>query len=318
MGEAKRALITGIAGGLARHVARRLHAEGYAIVGVDYRRPAPLDIPAELHQAAYHRTRCADVIRRFRPTHVLHLGRVGDLSERMSDRFNLNVLGGQRILDYALEVGARRMVVLSTFHIYGAHPQNHVPIAEDEPLRAGTDFPEIADAIQLDTRATIWAYQHREVPTVVLRPTNVIGPAVRNAMSSFLRLPRVPVPMGFDPMTQFVHEDDLTEAIARMTESDAIGVVNVPGPYPIPWRRALAVTGARVVPVPDALLFSALRVAGAFRRTPPAYLINFFKYPCVIDGAKLEATLGWAPAIEPERAIRETLSSTAFDGAVGR
>jgi UDP-glucose 4-epimerase len=301
------ALITGIAGGLGRLVAGRFHRRGYQVVGVDYRRCDPLPVPATLYQAAYHKSRIEDIFRRHRPTHVLHLGRVGDLRQRIEQRYNLNVVGSRRVMDLALRFRARRLVVLSTFHIYGAHPLNHIPISEDEPPRAGTEFPQIADAIDLDNAAVVWAYQHPELETAVLRPTNVIGPDIRNAMSTFLRLPRVPVMMGFDPMTQFIHQDDLAEAIVRMAEDHLVGAFNVAGPRPVPWRKALRAIDARVLPIPTTVALGYLRLAGLVTDAFPPYLVNFLKFSCVISDEKIRLALDWRPEVEPEEALRSAV-----------
>ena len=303
----RRALITGIAGSLASIVARRLYERGYEIIGVDYRTPQVLDFPAQLYRANYNKTKIEDIFRRHPPSHVFHLGRVGNLKERLGKRFDLNVIGSRKVMDLSVRTGARRLVVLSTFHIYGADPHNHIPIYEDEPLRAGSEFPQIADAIQLDNQALTWAYQHPELKTAILRPTNVIGPAITNAMSQFLRLKAVPVLMGFDPMTQFIHQDDLAEAIERMAENEGVGVYNVAGPRPVPWRRALEVAGMSTIPVPSSIAMGYLKLAGAISPSFPPYLLRFFKYPCVISDAKIREALGWTPTVAPEDAIRETV-----------
>lgn len=307
-----RALITGIAGGLAGLVGRRLHRRGYEIIGIDYRPPRVLDYPAQLYQASYNKTKIEDIFRRHPPSHVFHLGRVGNLKERPGKRFDLNVIGSRKVMDLCVRAGARRLVVLSTYHIYGAHPHNHIPIFEEDPLRAGPDFPQIADAIQLDNQALTWAYQHPELKTAVLRPTNVIGPAITNAMSRFLRLKVVPALMGFDPMTQFVHQDDLADVIERIGESDDVGVFNVSGPRAIPWRKALEIAGMSTVPVPSSVAMSYLRIAGAVSHSFPPYLVRFFQYPCVISGEKIRRTVGWAPRIDAEDAVRETARSARF------
>ncbi|MFW5740210.1 MAG: NAD-dependent epimerase/dehydratase family protein, partial [Myxococcota bacterium] len=171
-------LVTGIVGGLAQSVARALRAQGHRVVGVDYR-PMPLRnrLPdgVTVFRANYNKTRIEEPFRRHRPTLVLHLGRVGNLKEEVGKRFALNVVGSQRITAMCLKYGVRRMVVLSTFHIYGADALNPTPIYEEDPLRAGTRFPEIADAIQLDNQAVMEMYRHPQLQTVVLRPCNVIG-----------------------------------------------------------------------------------------------------------------------------------------------
>ena len=211
-------LVTGFAGGLAQNVAERLAASGDEVIGADYRPVTELrhtlhSVP--LYRANYNKTAIEAVFKKHRIARVLHLGRVGNLSEAVDKRFDLNVIGTQKIMDLAVEHQVRRMVVLSTFHIYGAHPSNHIPIAEEEPLRSSVDFPQLGDALQLDGLASNWVYRHAGAHVCVLRPTNVIGATISNTMSNYLRRPRVAKMVGFDPMWQFLHEDDLARAIDR-------------------------------------------------------------------------------------------------------
>src|SRR5688572_20785225 len=273
-----RALITGIAGGLARLVAEQLHKRGAEIVGVDYRAlTKPLSHPAEVYRANYNKTKIEDIFRRHPPTHVIHLGRVGNLKQTVEKRFDLNVLGSRKVMDLSLRYRVQRLIVLSTFHIYGAHPNNHIPIYEDDPLRAGADFPQIADAIQLDNQALAWMWQHPKVRAVILRPTNVVGPNIQNAMSSFLRSKRIPVMIGYDPMEQFVHEIDLVSAILTALASEELGVYNVAGLGSIPWSRTIDVVAKKRLYVPSSLAMSYLRMAGLVSDSLPPYMVNFLK-----------------------------------------
>ena len=303
-----RYLVTGMAGGLAQLVAEKLLARGHEVVGVDYRPTPKLDAALAkmpIHRASYNKTAIEDLFRKYRLTGVLHLGRVGNLKESAGKRFDLNVVGSQKILNLCVSNGVRDLLVLSTFHIYGAHPHNHIPIAEEEPLRAGFDFPQLADAIQLDSMASTWVWRHPEVRTVVLRPTNVVGPTINNTMSKFLRLERVPHVMGFNPMMQFVHEDDLAEAIVAAALGEARGIYNVAGPSVIPWRTAIEIAGARSVPIPSSLASAYVRMFSGF----PEYLINFFRYPCVVSDALFRRVFDW----EPKVPIRDTIWSAVED-----
>ena len=312
-------LITGMAGGLAQLAGAELARRGKEVIGVDYRPvPGPLSFPVTLYQANYNKTRIEDAFRRHRPMRVLHLGRVGNLKETSGKRFDLNVLGSRKLLDLCCKYEVRRLLVLSTFHIYGAHPSNHTPIYEDEPLRAGMDFPQIGDAIQLDNQAMLWIHSHPEVKPVLLRPTNVVGPHLRNAISTFLRLPTLPLMMGFDPMVQFIHEQDLITAICAATESDATGGFNVAGAPAMPWRAALRLTGARLIGVPAIMATAYLRLSSIFGPSFPPYLINFFKYPCVIGDQAFRETFHWAHQVGEVECIRSTVGrlwETAADGS---
>ncbi|MEW5851681.1 MAG: NAD-dependent epimerase/dehydratase family protein [Myxococcota bacterium] len=300
-------LVTGMAGGLSRLVAQRLLALGHQVVGADYRPlPAPLPDGMPFYQANYNKTRIEDIFKRHKVDSVLHLGRVGNLKESMGKRFDLNVVGSQKIMNLCLQHGVKRLVVLSTFHIYGAHPANHIPIYEDEPLRAGTNFPQLADAIQLDNMACQWVYQHRKVRTVVVRPTNVVGPLIHNTMSQFLRLRYIPHLAGFNPMTQFIYQDDLADAVVAAHEGDAAGVFNLTGDAVVPWRTALKLVKADTFPLPAPLVSGYLRLISGF----PQYLMNFFLYPCVISDRAFREKFPWRPQVSLQDALWRTVEET--------
>ncbi len=311
----KTCLITGITGGMARLAGQRLADMGHEIVGVDYRSvPQDPGFEATLYQANYNKTRIEDIFRRHRPEMVLHLGRVGNLKVDTAKRFDLNVVGSSKVMSLCRKYKTQRLVVLSTFHIYGAHPHNHTPIYEDEPLRAGTGFPQLGDAIQLDNQAVMWIWRHPEVKTVVLRPCNVVGPTINNAMSRFLRQEVKPLMMGFNPMVQFIHQEDLVTAILAAATGDTVGVFNLAGKDSIPWREALQLAGGRLVPVPADLAALALRVLRTFTAALPPYMVNFTKYPCVISDQAFRDALGWEPTRNPRESI---LSTTGRMGAGG-
>jgi len=302
---AKNVLITGISGSLSQRVAERMLAQGHHVVGVDYRPPPQgLHPNIKFYLANYNKTKIEDVFKKHRFDSVLHLGRVGNLKESLGKRFDLNVVGSQKIMNLCVANNVKRVVVLSTFHIYGAHPANHIPIFEDEPLRAGGDFPQIADAIQLDNMASQWVYQHRKTKTVVLRPTNVIGPTIHNAMSSLLRRPRIPYLAGFNPMTQFIHEDDLAAAVLAAEAGDGVGVYNVAGSGVMPWMTALKLARAKTFPLPYTAVIAYLKMFSAF----PLYLVNFFRYPCVISDRHFRETFGWEPKVSLEDSVWTTVA----------
>lgn len=307
-------LVSGIVGGLAQRVAEKLLAAGHTVLGVDYRRMREV-LPSGLQQlkvyrANYNKTIIEDVFRHNQIDTVLHLGRVGNLKESAGKRFDLNVVGSQKIMNLCAQHGVKRLVVLSTFHIYGAHPANHIPIAEDEPLRAGLQFPQIADAIQMDNMASTWVWRHPEVKTIVLRPTNIIGPTLHNTMSQFLRLSRAPYLLGFNPMTQFVHEDDMADAIVTAAQNELCGIYNIAGPDVIPWRTALKLAHALQFPITEGLASLFMRAAGSF----PHYLINFFRYPCVISDRAFRSQSGWAPRVDMEQTVWSTVASARAPG----
>ena len=129
-------LLTGASGQLARLAAIQLLAEGHDVVGMDVRRRPHPDVqaPFEYVKRYDHRT-VAEVFREHRPDAMIHLGvRAGGFQAEAKSRYTQNVLGTRHLLELSVKHRLRRVIVLGTFHVYGAHPHNPTFLAEDAPL----------------------------------------------------------------------------------------------------------------------------------------------------------------------------------------
>jgi len=288
-------LVTGAAGALARIVMEQL-VEDHEVVGVDVRRlldgrliPGPFE-----YVRRYNQRRMADVFRRHRPDALLHLGRARSMELSTRKRYDQNVLGTRYLLELCAHGGVREVVVLSTFHVYGAHQYNHVLLDEDEPLRAIQTFPEIADSVELDHAATTFLWRHREARTVVLRPVHIVGPSLNNLMSRLLRLRRCPKLWGYDPLMQFMHERDAARAILLALTGDRVGVYNVAGEGVVPWSRAIRLAGRRPMAIPHVLAYPA--AAALPERFFPDHLLDYFRYATVVSDQRFREEYGFTPA----------------------
>lgn len=297
-------MITGMCGGLARLVAARLEAD-YQVIGVDPRPRSP-HIPPQLAfvRADYAKSRMLDVFRQHELEGVIHIGRRGVTSENAYVRFDQNVIGTAKILEACARHGVRKVVVLSSFHVYGAHPFNPTPITEDQPLRASQSIPELADAVQLDNTASTWMWQNRDVRTAILRPVNILGPSLSNAMCRFFRSPVLPYLAGFDPMMQFIHEEDMAQAIEQAYRHDLRGIFNVAGGSTVPFTLALALLGGLRVPVPHLFAFPLVGALASLHVTFPAHLMDFFRYPCVLSDEAFRAATRYAPTRDTSTTLR--------------
>lgn len=311
----KTILVTGAAGPLARLVAEHL-ADKAELVGADVRPlPEGSSFPGPFYEAYYTQRKMDDVFRRHKPDALVHLGRIrGAEGESFSHRYTQNVLGTRHLLDLSLKSGVKRVVVLSTFHVYGAHQHNHIHIREDAPLRASQIFPELADAVELDHAATGFLWRHRKVETVVLRPANIVGPSLNNMISRLLRSRVVPVLLGYDPMMQFIHEQDAARAIAQVVQQGGYGVFNVAGEGVVPWSHAVKLAGADALPVPHLLAYPLVGMLQRWGRLFPKHLIDYFRYPTIIDDAAFRAAYQLAPrftTVETLRSVHGGASSPA-------
>ncbi|MBW2279359.1 MAG: NAD-dependent epimerase/dehydratase family protein [Deltaproteobacteria bacterium] len=295
----QKVLITGIASGLGRLVARRLR-NTCQVVGADRDQWT-----ARLPELPFYRVDLRargfeEVFRAERPDAVVHLGFVRHFRASANERYDVNVRGTRRLLDHCRRHGVKRVLVLSTSYVYGAMPENPCFMDEEYPLSASRNYPEIRDLVEVDTIATSFMWRHVDIDTSVIRPVPTLGYYVESTIGSYLRTNPVVVAMGFDPMMQFLHEDDLAEAVALSVEKGLRGVYNLAGPGQVPLRVAIRETGGRALPLPDPVLRRyASRVMGL-----PSGAIDFIKFPCTIDGARFVRDTGFRPQVGLKEAFR--------------
>ncbi|WP_100640513.1 SDR family oxidoreductase [Marinobacter salexigens] len=288
-------LITGAAGALAQQVIARLR-ESCNLVAVDARIQVDLgdDIPS--YCIDFNKRRFEDLFRRYQFDSVIHMGRIRSSQLSRMRRYNANVLGTQKLLDLSHKYGIRRVVVLSTYHVYGAMAYNPSLIDESAPLKSAGLSADLIDSVELENLASIYLWRYPNLNISVLRPCNIVGPSVRNTMGKLLASPLAPVMAGFSPMMQFIHIDDMADAIVLASNKPTRGIFNVAPNDWVAYQRALELCGCIRIPIPSippVLPRVILRTLGMERF--PAYLMDFFKYPVVIDGRAFEKEFGFTP-----------------------
>jgi UDP-glucose 4-epimerase len=291
----EKVLITGISGGQGRLLARRL-LESYEVCGVD--RVAWEGHPREIafHSVDLRKKRFEDVIRTELPTAVVHMGFIRHFRAGESVRHDVNVRGTKQLLDHCVNHGVQALVVLSSSYVYGAFPENPYYMDEDSPLSASRSYPEIRDLVEVDTLASAFLWRYPHIRTCVLRPVNVLGYYVHSMIGQYLREARIPTVMGFDPMMQFIHEEDLSEAIALALEHGLQGVFNVTGPGEVPLHTAIRETGGTALPIPEPIIRSLFERLFRWGLLPyPSGAIDYLKYPITVSGDRFVDATNFRP-----------------------
>jgi len=291
----KSILIIGMSGGLAKITTKKIldkfpHAE---ICGVDSRNLDTTNYPENVNfiQMKYTRGNFEKLFREKKFDTVFHLARMSHSSANpmitVSKRLDLNLMGTRRILDLSLKFNVKRIIILSTYHVYGALPENPVYLKEDSALKASIKYPELRDVVEMDQMATSWMWKNKEaIETVILRPCNVIGPRLNNTITEYLTANYAPIGIDFNPMFQFIHEEDMSNVLCQSIESISPGIYNVAHPETIPLREAKKITSDGGIPT---LLFALEKIGKIIKQvwTFPDYLIHYLMYPCIIDSSPL-------------------------------
>jgi UDP-glucose 4-epimerase len=296
-------LITGICGRLGRRLARLLHRER-SVVGIDRRafEGRPKDI--QHFQIDIRRKKTQDIFRQQSFAAVVHLGVMHDPRASQAEHHSWNVAGFQRLLEFVAQYNVPKLVVLSSSNVYGPRPDNPQFIDEDAPLLGGAAFSEIRDLIEVDMLAQSFFWKRPETETVILRPAHILG-GVRNAPSNYLRLKVIPTLMGFDPMVQVIHQDDVVTAIGCALRPGIRGIYNLAGPPPLPLSRLIGLTGRTRVAIPHFLAQSVIKRLWSFRATSfPAPELDHIRYVCMVDDRRAREVLGYTHAHEIAETVR--------------
>ncbi len=300
MSAPKKILLIGIAGGLAQMTARLILTEhpDWEIIGVDSRDLSRVPQLKGLTsmRIKYSRGNFENVFRSHDFDAVYHLGRISHSSSSdnvLAKRIDLSVMGTNRILELCERSGVKKVVILSTFHVYGAYADNSIFLREDAPLRASVKHPELRDVVEMDQICTNWMWKNQnDISTVVLRPCNIVGTLIQNAMTKFLAGPVALRPMDYNPFFQFVHEFDMAQILYKALENLPTGTYNVAGDEYISLREALDVVGTKGIPFPMMLGGPLNNLIRKINIDVPDYLLDYMKYSCLISNTELKKHLG--------------------------
>ena len=295
-------LIVGVGGALARMVALKLREAGHGVIGLD-RRPwwdAPRDI--QVHEVDIRKRAAEDVFRRERPDCVVHMATVNALSASGEERARINIAGTRAVFDHSVAHGVKHVVVVGRHTYYGASADSPLYHTENEPPSGIGNFPELADLVAADLYAANMLWRQPALTTTVLRLVYTLGPSKTGTLSSFLRGKRVPMVFGFDPLFQFIEEDDAARGITLAVDKRPRGIFNVCGPMAIPLGTIAGETGRTVIPIPEPILVQMLGRFG-FPNLPRGAL-EHIKFPIVVDGSAYRAATGFVHSTSEVEALR--------------
>jgi len=286
-------LVTGIAGHMGRLVAHLLLEQGHEVLGLDRRAWYHPPEGIRVFQADIRKRPAEDVFRTQQPDAVIHMATVTHLTHRSEDRNRINLKGTQAFFEHCHRYGVKQAIFVGRHTFYGAAADSNLYHTEPEPPMAVHTFPELSDLVAADLYAGATLWRHPEIDTAVLRCCYTLGPLKQGTLSAFLRGPRVPTVLGFDPLFQFLHERDAARAITLSLRKGLRGVYNIAGPPPVPLSIVIRETGRRNLPIPEPLFRAAL---GRFGLPDlPKGALEHVKYPVVIDGSEFADATGFTP-----------------------
>jgi nucleoside-diphosphate-sugar epimerase len=305
--------ISGGAGFLGVHLARRLLADGHEVRTLDV---APLDDPrleSEVEElrgdvrdpvAATQLSEGADVL--------VHAAAALPIQASREAIRSVNVAGTAVTLTAALEAGVRRAVLISSTAVYGI-PKHH-PIAEDAPLVGVGHYGES----KIDAERVAEDAGRRGLEVVILRPKTFVGPerlGVFEILFDWIREGRrIPILGDGSNRYQLLAVEDLVDATLSAAEAPVGGETFNIGATEFGTVRsdlegliAHAGSGGRLRPVPARPAELVLRALELARLSPLAeWHYRTAHRDSYVDVSKAERLLGFAPRLSNEQALCAT------------
>jgi nucleoside-diphosphate-sugar epimerase len=295
--------VTGVAGLLAQRLLPHLDAmDGLTrVVGLDVREPARRMRGFEFHRVDVASHDIESLLEGVDT--VVHLAGVVDDTSDTALLRHVNLEGTRRVLDAAGKVGVTRFVQTSSTAVYGAWPNNPLPITESAPLRPNPGFlPALLDA-EKERRAAEWREEHPGTRAATLRLAPVVGPGAHGIFAR-AALGRPPVSVrGVNRMIQVVHVDDAVAAIALAVRAEIDGACNVGADGWLTDAAVRELIGAGGPALPDDLARRVLRAlwSSGLGDAPPE-LLPYLRHPWVVASDRMRAA-GWQPEHSNESAI---------------
>ncbi|GGQ21838.1 NAD-dependent epimerase/dehydratase family protein [Streptosporangium pseudovulgare] len=238
---------------------------------------------------------------------LVHLAGDFALDADPAERRAYNLRAAQTVLTASAAARVRRVVLVTSAMVYGATPDNPVPLPEDAPVAAEPDTGMVGDHLEIEALVRRSLRSHPGLEVTVVRPAAVVGPGVDSVVTRHFESPRLLSVKGCEPRWQFCHVDDLVSALELAALGTVSGVVAVGCDGWLEHEQVEELSGLRRFELPAGLTFGTAQRLHRLGVTPaPATDLHYVVYPWVVDCVSLREA-GWKPAWTNEAAFTELL-----------
>jgi UDP-glucose 4-epimerase len=308
----QRLAITGSSGYLGGKLVEHFRALGVRVLGIDLNAPKTVG-PDEFLQLDITDTALQSRLEAFAPDTIIH-GAFAFQPMRDEVRMHeINIGGTRNVLAAVTRVRPQRFMVISSATAFGAWPDNPIPMDETWPRRARSEFRYAADKTEAEELIAQFAAEHPKIAVSWPRPAMIGGPGLDNYLSRFIfGMPFLVLLDGHDTAVQFVHERDVTAAIAHILQRDARGAFNVGPPDWTCVSEIARESGRRVIRLPYWFARWLHGLAWAVRfpiHESPASFLYFVRYPWVVAPTRLQNELNYHFQYSSLETLREIIRS---------
>jgi nucleoside-diphosphate-sugar epimerase len=227
-----------------------------------------------------------------------------------------NVRGAQTVLTAAAAGGVSRVVLVTSAMVYGARPDNSVPLPEDAPLSPDSDDSVVGDLLEIEHLAERSPRTHPGLQVTIARPAALVGDEIDTLITRHFEAPRLLAVKGCAARWQFCHVDDLVAALELAAAGRITGAFAVGSEGWLEQDELEDIAGLHRIELPPGLTFAtAQRLHRAGITPAPVSDLRYVVYPWVVDCKALREA-GWLPQYDNPAALQVLLDQRAGHHAV--
>lgn len=251
----RRVLITGLDSFWGGRMAQALESdpEVEMILGMGTREPSVSLERTEFVRADQTYSILSRIVRATQVDTIVHTFLVVD-STRASGRalHEINVIGTMNLLAAAGQTGSpvRQVVVKSSTLVYGSASTDPMWFREEMTRTSPARTRVERSLLEVEGLVRDFAEDNPATVVTVLRFANVLGTDIVTPISANLSRSLCPSVAGYDPLLQFVEEDDVVRCLEHVTRHRVPGLYNVAGAGRLPWSEVSEMCGTRLLPLP--------------------------------------------------------------------
>jgi UDP-glucose 4-epimerase len=315
MEEEKRKVIaiTGANSFLGANLCQRLQIDSrYKVIAIDMKKPSfllkdTLFYKVDLTEPTVDLT-LSDIISTNRIDTVVHCAFFTNPTRKSAYAHELEVIGTMHLLHACAKVGIRKFILRSSTLVYGANPLNPNFITEDYPLAESSNYRYIRDKVEVEKMVEKFKRKNPNTIVTILRFGIILGPTVKNFFTEYLRRPFVITLLGYDPLFQFLHEEDAVDALKLAVEKDCDGVYNIVGDGVLPISTVIKLAGRINMPVFHPVAIPLVQFLFSTGVSPiGGKHLDFLRFVCIADGEKAKKEMGFIP----KYSVKECIESFA-------
>lgn len=220
---------------------------------------------------------------------------VGEIKNK-EKTYDININGSRNVFAACLENKIGKVIYTSSATAYGSHKDNPPVFFEDHPLASNSDNYYNRSKVEVELFVSDFFNQHPEITLTIIRAGLLFGPHVDNMFSQLFSMPVSALPMGSKAENQYIHEEDLGEALHIVYRQDHPGIFNVAADDSISTAETFKRAGVFIIPLPTFLLKPAATLAfklGLF--SAGGGWVSISQYTIFMNCDKFKRATGWKP-----------------------